>query len=182
MSAQAVQADAMDAEAAFAGGNAGGNAGGSAGGDDDFTADLVGTLEEEDDEDDDAARERISKITFCGPVKLLPAFEPIKSGDAAAIIVLSHTGGTARFISSYRPRCPVFVVSRDLTTIRQSHLMRGNMPLLYPGDDRDYTQQSFQWEELMNNQVHWAISHGVKQAILKEGDTVVVVLHGWRSA
>ena len=83
--------------------------------------------------------------------------------------------GTARFIASYRPKCPVFVVSRDKLTIRQSYLIRGNIPLLY-------TEQNVleSWEEEMNAQVHWTIDYGVRHGILNRGDKVVVVLHGWK--
>lgn len=136
----------------------------------DFTASIdVGEM----DDVDDLAYE---SITFAGPVKRLPSFGPIASGKAAAIIVLSYTGGTARFIASYRPNCPVFVVSRDPMTIRQSYLIRGNIPLLYREEN---VHES--WADEMNAQVHWTISYAVKNGILHQDDTVVVVLHGWRA-
>lgn len=52
---------------------------------------------------------------------------------AAAIIVITTSGATARIVAKYRPRCPVIAVTRYVHVARHLHLWRGIMPLIYEG-------------------------------------------------
>ena len=54
--------------------------------------------------------------------------------QAAAIIALTESGRTARFISKYRPRCPILGVSTWPAVVRAFALNWGVNGLLYEGD------------------------------------------------
>ena len=96
------------------------------------------------------------------------------TGECAGIICLSVTGTTARLIAKFRPRCPIFVVSRDAMTCRQSHLNRACYPVLY-------TAASIEpWEADVNARIQFAFSAGLDSGFLQSGDTIVAV-HGWKS-
>ncbi len=56
---------------------------------------------------------------------------------AAAIVVYSKTGATAREISCERPRVPVFIASDDADVLRRHQLYYGLFPLLLPSADAD---------------------------------------------
>jgi len=95
------------------------------------------------------------------------------SGECAAIICLSVGGTTARLVSKFRPRCPIFVVSRDGMTCRTSHLNRGCYPFLYTAAKAE------PWEADVNARIQWTMSKGIADGFLKSGDSVVAV-HGWK--
>ena len=96
------------------------------------------------------------------------------TGECAGIICLSVTGTTARLIAKFRPRCPIFVVSRDAMTCRQAHLNRACYPVLY-------TAASIEpWEADVNARIQFAFSAGLDSGFLQSGDTIVAV-HGWKS-
>jgi len=96
------------------------------------------------------------------------------TGECAAIICLSTTGETARLISKFRPRCPVFVTSRDLMTCRQAHLNRACYPVAY-------TEPEIQpWEADVNARIQFCMTQGIESCFLQSGDSVVAV-HGWKS-
>lgn len=50
---------------------------------------------------------------------------------AAAIVVVTTSGKSARMIAAYRPACPIFAVTRDQQVARQLHLYRGINPVYY---------------------------------------------------
>ncbi|HUF14162.1 MAG TPA: pyruvate kinase [Longimicrobiales bacterium] len=72
---------------------------------------------------------------------------------AAAIVVLTRFGGSARLVSSYRPPVPVLGVTHDERTYRQLALAWGVRPLLCP------TEPSYDhmvaWARI------WMLEHGV---------------------
>merc|ERR1740138_1776888 len=74
------------------------------------------------------------------------------TGECAAIICLSKTGETARLISKFRPRCPIFVVSRDMMTCRQAHLHRGAYPIPYS------KEVATPWEKDVNERIEYSIN------------------------
>ena len=96
------------------------------------------------------------------------------TGECAAIICLSTTGETARLISKFRPRCPIFIVSRDLMTCRQAHLSRGCYPV-------PYTKEAVTpWERDVNERIEHCLNLGILNKFLSSGDSIVAV-HGWKS-
>lgn len=52
--------------------------------------------------------------------------------DAAAIIVLSTTGRTARAVAKYRPACPIIAATFDERVANSLMLHRGVIPLILP--------------------------------------------------
>jgi pyruvate kinase len=93
--------------------------------------------------------------------------------NAAAIIVLTTSGNSARYIAKYRPRVPILTVTRFAYVARQSHLYRGCYPFLY--DKERLTP----WQEDVESRIKYAVDHGVRHGLLKKGDAVIVV-QGWK--
>jgi len=96
------------------------------------------------------------------------------TGECAGIICLSVTGETARLISKFRPRCPVFVVSRDAMTCRQAHLNRACYPVTYTAPAVE------PWEADVNARIQFCMSEAIAGGMLESGDSIVAV-HGWKS-
>lgn len=97
--------------------------------------------------------------------------------DAGGIIVLSTSGESARLLSKYRPVCPIFMVTRNPSASRYSHLYRGVYPFLFPEPKPDFTKVN--WQEDVDRRIKWGIRHAVGLKVLTEGASVVVV-QGWR--
>lgn len=51
--------------------------------------------------------------------------------DVAAIIAVTESGGTARFLSRFRSPVPIFALSRHVQSRRQMRLMRGVFPFAF---------------------------------------------------
>lgn len=96
---------------------------------------------------------------------------------AGGIIVLSTSGESARMLSKYRPVCPIFMVTRNPTTSRFSHLYRGVYPFFFPEEKPDFTQVN--WQEDVDKRIKWAVNRALELNVLTIGDTVVVV-QGWK--
>ncbi|UNI24814.1 Pyruvate kinase [Purpureocillium takamizusanense] len=96
---------------------------------------------------------------------------------AGGIIVLSTSGESARLLSKYRPVCPIFMVTRNATTSRFSHLFRGVYPFLFPEAKPDF--EKVNWQEDVDRRIKWAVNHALELGTLTIGDTVVVV-QGWK--
>jgi pyruvate kinase len=96
---------------------------------------------------------------------------------AGGIIVLSTSGESARLLSKYRPVCPIFMVTRNATTSRFSHLYRGVYPFLFPETKPDFDKVN--WQEDVDKRIKWAVKYGLELGVLTAGDTVVVV-QGWK--
>uniref|UniRef100_A0A6B0VCN2 Pyruvate kinase n=1 Tax=Ixodes ricinus TaxID=34613 RepID=A0A6B0VCN2_IXORI len=92
---------------------------------------------------------------------------------ASAIVVITTTGRTAHLIAKYRPRCPILAISRVEQTIRQSHLYRGILPLLYTGDRHP------DWPMDVDSRIEYALEIGKNRGFLRKDDAVIVVT-GWR--
>lgn len=81
--------------------------------------------------------------------------------DAAAIVVLTETGRTARQISRNRPRRPIIAASRNVHTCRRLALDWGTMPVLIDPDP--------------NGDTEWGRSHAAvkRSGLVGEGERVV---------
>ncbi|CAJ2499740.1 Uu.00g025930.m01.CDS01 [Anthostomella pinea] len=97
--------------------------------------------------------------------------------NAGGIIVLSTSGESARFISKYRPVCPIFMVTRSASASRYGHLYRGVYPFYFPEEKPDFTKVN--WQEDVDRRISWGVNHALSLGVLTKGATVVVV-QGWR--
>ncbi|KAK7866490.1 hypothetical protein R5R35_014355 [Gryllus longicercus] len=92
---------------------------------------------------------------------------------AAAIVVVTTSGRSARLISRYRPRCPILTVTRHGKVARQNMLFRGLVSLQYvavPGND---------WIKDVDLRIQFAIAYGKSRGFIQRGDALVLV-SGWR--
>jgi pyruvate kinase len=60
------------------------------------------------------------------------AFEAAQMVNAAAIVVFSVSGSSARLVASYRPPVPVYVFTNTHETARQMSVVYGVRPLVVP--------------------------------------------------
>ena len=88
---------------------------------------------------------------------------------AAAIVTVTTTGRSAQLMSSYRPRCPIFAVTRSGRIARQLQLARGVYPLL------DSEQHLPDWSDDVERRIWFAIGVGVKGHVIHVGSTVIIV-------
>ncbi|MGI9539370.1 MAG: pyruvate kinase [Miltoncostaeaceae bacterium] len=82
---------------------------------------------------------------------------------AAAIVVPTTSGGSARAAIKYRPQLPLVALCRDVSVARQLALDWGVIPALLEGD----AESAEEFVELM-------VSGAIQVAGLRPGDTVVV--------
>lgn len=82
---------------------------------------------------------------------------------ASAILTITRSGKTAKFVSKYRPSCPIIAVTSDQTVLRQLNLLWGVIPLYMKNDFKDLNQLS---EEVVK-----AASNA---NLIKDGDLIVV--------
>jgi len=99
--------------------------------------------------------------------------------EAAALIVLSVSGSTARLVAKYRPQCPVICVTTDEVTARQLHLTRGVYPVRYP---QQYNPAFETWSGYIDSMVKYGILESSREGLnlVSRGD-VAVVVQGWAS-
>ncbi len=98
---------------------------------------------------------------------------PPSSGSSKKFVLTAEQ----RLLSRYRPVCPIFMVTRNATASRYSHLYRGVYPFLFPEEKPDFTKVN--WQEDVDRRLKWGISRAIELGVLKEGRPVVVV-QGWR--
>ncbi|RHZ76006.1 hypothetical protein Glove_208g92 [Diversispora epigaea] len=96
---------------------------------------------------------------------------------ADCILVLSTSGDTARFVSKYRPRCPILTVTRMSQTARQIHLYRGCYPFIYEQPKIEGDEEKWQYD--VEERIRWGINRAVELKMLKTGDKVIAI-QGWR--
>jgi len=82
--------------------------------------------------------------------------------NAAAILTVSMSGGTAHYVSKFRPKCPILACTPDPTVRRQLKLVWGVVPLL--------TKPETDTTALFNNAVNTAKQAGQ----VKDGELVVL--------
>jgi pyruvate kinase len=93
---------------------------------------------------------------------------------AAAIIVLSTTGTTARLIAKYKPPVPILMITRRAETSRLAHLYRAVLPLHY-ASPRGSTDQ---WQKDVDARIEWGISKAKEMDMLSSGGVIIAVT-GW---
>ena len=82
--------------------------------------------------------------------------------NADAIIAVSEHGGTPAILSSYKPACPIFVITANEKTYRQFAVEYGVIPVLIPGV-YDFNKILSQGIEILK-----------EKGYIKENDTVVL--------
>lgn len=92
---------------------------------------------------------------------------------ASAIICVTTSGRTCQVMSMFRPRCPIFGVTRDPRVARQLHLYRAVLPILYEIVERDPN-----WMHDVDNRVRACMHAGKARGIIRDGDAVIVIT-GW---
>merc|ERR1712002_528242 len=92
--------------------------------------------------------------------------------NASCIIVLTRTGKSAQMIAKYRPRCPIFAVTRFEQAARQCYLYRNIHPLLYTDDVAE------QWDQDIENRIKFAFKSGLDRGYIKSG-SICVIVTGW---
>ncbi|KAH6931339.1 hypothetical protein HPB50_023562 [Hyalomma asiaticum] len=98
---------------------------------------------------------------------------PTDGTHTIAIAAVSASIKTAHLIAKYRPRCPILAISRVEQTIRQAHLYRGILPLLYTGE------RCPDWPMDVDARIEYALEIGKLRGFLRKDDAVIVVT-GWR--
>jgi len=89
--------------------------------------------------------------------------------NAKAIVTLTNSGDSLRFIAMFKPSMPIVVISRDAQTCRQSHLIRGAYPFEYPIKEKDADIVVDQ-----NARIEFAVTRGKEIGFFQEGDVIVV--------
>lgn len=96
--------------------------------------------------------------------------------DASAIIVLSTSGETARYVSKYRPQVPIIMVTRSDHTARFCHLYRGVWPFVFR-QPKPVTGEA--WQEGVDDRLKFGLERAMDLGILKTGG-VAIAVQGWR--
>lgn len=92
--------------------------------------------------------------------------------NASCIIVLTRSGSSAQLIAKYRPRCPIYAITRFEQAARQCMLYRNIHPILYAEDVAP------QWDEDIDNRIKHVFKSGLDRGDIKPG-TIAVVVSGW---
>jgi pyruvate kinase len=98
--------------------------------------------------------------------------------QAALILTMTSSGNSARLLAKYRPRCPIYVLTRanpsDPTKPivgAATNLHRGCMPHEYPHKHTEGDGEQ---------RLDFALGHAQSVGLVKPGDRVVVA-HGWKT-
>jgi len=83
-------------------------------------------------------------------------------------MVFTHTGRTAKKLSRYRPKIPVFAFSPDPSVIQQLTLSFGVAPFLHDNIEKN---------EIVRSDIYESVNVLVKKNLVKKGD-VFIVIHG----
>ncbi|KAI0053361.1 pyruvate kinase [Auriscalpium vulgare] len=124
----------------------------------------------------DELRNVQSRPTQTSETVALAAVAAAAEQNAAAILVLSTSGNTARLISKYRPSVPIITVTRNEQTARQIHLHRGVYPFWY-SEPRGITAE--QWQTDVDNRIRFGLRSALQLNIITPGSTIVAV-QGWK--
>ncbi|KAJ3624123.1 hypothetical protein MTP99_017771 [Tenebrio molitor] len=109
-----------------------------------------------------------------------PPIEPIISvamaavdasfkSNAAAIILLTTTGRSAKLISTYRPRCPIIALTRFGRIAKQLMIYKGVIPIFYVQKSEDTFAQN------VEKKMQLGMTFGKINGYIRMGDAVVIV-------
>lgn len=93
--------------------------------------------------------------------------------QAAAIIVVTCSGYSARLIARYRPQCPILAVSSLGYVCKHLNVCRNIKPLHY------IRKPQADWAKDVDCRIQFAIEHGMEVGIINPGDPLVLI-NGWR--
>lgn len=82
---------------------------------------------------------------------------------AAAIFTITESGQTAKFVSKYKPSCPIIAVTSNQTILRQLNLLWGVIPIFSKNEFKD-----------LNQLTEWAIEVSYNKKLIKDGDLIVI--------
>lgn len=100
----------------------------------------------------------MSESVACSAVQLS------KNIKAAAIIIYTKKGFSARMISYFAPVCPIYVFSEDPSTVRMCNIYRSTLPFVLSHKPENF-------EQFMTDAVEFLTD----KDLLKKGDSVVAV-------
>ncbi|XP_014254436.1 pyruvate kinase-like [Cimex lectularius] len=103
----------------------------------------------------------------------IAAVEASMKSHAAAIVVVTTSGTSAKLIARYRPRCPVLAVSRYGAVVRQMNLYKCIVPVHYVAGPHK------NWHVDVDLRLQYAINLGKIEKYIKPGDPLILV-SGWR--
>jgi len=89
--------------------------------------------------------------------------------NASAIITLTTSGETAWCMSSYHPRSPIILVTRNAHTSRIGHLYNNIFPLEYRPERVE------RWRDDVDARLKFAIKHGREMGFIQTGSYVIFV-------
>lgn len=93
--------------------------------------------------------------------------------QAAAIIVVTCSGYSAKLIAKYRPQCPIIAVASLGYVCRHLNLHRNIKPLHF------IRKPQADWSKDVDCRIQFAIQHGMELEMICPGDPLVLI-NGWR--
>jgi len=103
----------------------------------------------------------------------IASVEAALKSHAAAILVATTSGKSAQMISMYKPRCPIFGVTRYGAVARQLNMYRNVYPIHYIAPPNPC------WSKDVDLRLQYAIEMGKSKKFIKPGDPLILV-NGWR--
>lgn len=99
----------------------------------------------------------------------IAAVEASIKTHAAAIVICSVTGRSAKTLAKYRPRCPIIAITRRCHIARNLELYRGMYPIIHIKPAKS------NWAEDVEDRIQLGITFGKVSGFIKAGDAIVVL-------